>query len=242
MAHGRSATELVEEQMRRAQLPWARERTAVQRGVVALSRLSGARGDEVAGRLSAVLGYSLYDREIIQRIARELKQGEEFVATLDEKDRPFVREWLVSLGGRNVSTFEYLHHLRLVVEAIARMGGAVIVGRGAHAILGPSQALRVLVVAPRETRVACIALKEGLALSDARRRIELEEAERQAFLRKHFHESLSDPEAFDLVVNTQVLGVEGSVETIRAALARLEPATRSRGATVGDLRPSPAAR
>jgi hypothetical protein len=228
MTHARSATELVEAQMRRAQLPWAREDKAVHRRVVTLSRLPGTRGDEVARRFCAVFDYRLYDREIIQRIAHDLQQGEDLLRALDEKDRSFVSEWLVSLAGaRNVSTFEYLHHLRLVVEAIARHGAAVIVGRGAHAILGPHQALRVLVVAPREARVANVAADEGLALPAARRRIELEEAEREEFLRKHFHASLSDPEAFDLVVNTHHLGIEGSVDTIRAALAKLGPVTAS---------------
>jgi cytidylate kinase len=38
---------------------------------------------------------------------------------------------------------------------------------------------------------------------------------------KYFHADLADPAAYDLVVNTHVLGVEGAVETIKAALPAL---------------------
>jgi cytidylate kinase len=87
-------------------------------------------------------------------------------------------------------------------------------------ILGPHEALRVLVVAPREVRVANLAEETGLSLPEARQRIRMEEAERRAFLQKHFHAGLEDPETFDVVVNTHGLGVEGSVEAIKGALSR----------------------
>jgi Cytidylate kinase-like family len=218
----RSPEDLIGEQFRRRQLCWRRERLPPRPLAVALSRLAGARGDEVARRLSASLGYDLFDREIIQQIAHDVQLSERVVSALDERDRSFLTDWLESLaGGAHISTYEYLHHLRMAVGAIARLGAAVIVGRGAHLILGPSEALRVLVVAPREVRIASVAAERGLSLREARRRVEIEEAERRAFLQKHFHSQLEDPEAFDLVVNTHVLGVEGAVEAIKGALSRV---------------------
>ncbi len=229
MTHPRSAAALVDEQVRRAQLRWGREPEPPHRGVVALSRLPGARGDEVAQRLSASLGYDLFDREIIQQIAHDVHLSERLVSALDERNRSLLADWLLTLASDpKLSTYEYLHHLRTVVGAIARHGAAVIVGRGAHLILGPSEALRVLVVAPREVRVATLAAETGLSRREAQERIRMEEAERRAFLQKHFHADLGDPEAFDVVVNTHGLGVEGAVEAIKGALS----GAHSRGTAV----------
>jgi hypothetical protein len=47
---------------------------------------------------------------------------------------------------------------------------------------------------------------------------------------KHFHSDFADPAAFDVVVNTGVLGVDGACETIRTAVQRL-PKTSLRHAT-----------
>ena len=221
----RSPEELVGEQFRRRQLRWGGEQEPPRRLAVALSRLAGARGDEVARRLSASLGYDLFDREIIQQIARDVRLSERVVSALDERDRSFLTDWLESFAApSHLSTYEYLHHLRIAVGGIARLGAAVIVGRGAHLILGPSEALRVLVVAPRDVRVATVAAERGLSLREARRRVEVEEAERRAFLQKHFQAQLEDPEAFDLVVNTHVLGVEGAVEAIKGSLSSVTAA------------------
>ena len=68
----------------------------------------------------------------------------------------------------------------------------------------------MLVVAPLESRVRAVMEREGLAEREARRRIVAVEADRKAFLMKHFHAELADPIDFDLVVNTAVLGVEGA--------------------------------
>ena len=110
-----------------------------------------------------------------------------------------------------------------MVGLVAHQGGAVIVGRGAHLILGKERALRVLAVAPLDARVRTVMEKEGLSERAARSRIEEVEAGRRAFLAQQFHAAFADPTDFDLVVNTAALGVEGACAVVRDAL-RLLPA------------------
>jgi cytidylate kinase len=73
--------------------------------------------------------------------------------------------------------------------------------------------------------------REGLAEREARRRIVAVEADRKAFLMKHFHADFADPATFDLVVNTAVLGIDGSCGAIGAAVASL-PFARAAGSLV----------
>jgi cytidylate kinase len=223
----RSIEALVDEQARRWQLLRRERSEARRRPVVTISRQHGAGGTEVARALAGQLGLDLFDREIIQRIAESTHLGERVVSSLDEKDRALLEDWLSSLSSRSyLSPVEYLYHLARVVGALAHHGGAVILGRGAHLLLGQGEALRVLVVAPLEARVQAVMDREGLSERDARRRIQTVEADRSAFLAKHFHADFGDPTSFDLVVNTAMLGVVGACSTIRAALERLPaPAT-----------------
>ena len=222
----RSIEALVDEQARRWQLV-RRERSEEQhRPVVTVSRQHGAGGTEVARVLAADLGIDLFDREIIQRIAESTHLSERVVSSLDDKDREVLADWLSALSSHSyLSPMEYRYHLSRVVGAVAHHGGAVILGRGAHIILGQGEALRVLVVAPLEARVRSVMQREGISEREARQRIVAVEADRKAFLMKHFHADFADPTTFDVVVNTAVLGVRGACGAIRAAVQGIpEPA------------------
>lgn len=74
-----------------------------------------------------------------------------------------------------------------------------------------------------------VADQEGISRHEAASRIEAQEAERRAFLMKYFHADadVGDPAAYDLVVNTHVLGVEGAVETIKSALPTVAARARA---------------
>lgn len=187
--------------------------------VVTLSRLPGALGDEVAGEAARRLGYRCFDRELLRGIAESASTREAAVASLDEKDRPALTDWLCALTLDDyLSPYSYKEHLTRVLHAVAAMGEAVIVGRGAHLVLPPGSTLRVLVVAPFAFRARNHAAQQGLDLAQAGRRILAEEAERRAFLRRHFAAELDDPDDFDLVLNTATLGVEAAAEATCAAL------------------------
>jgi CMP/dCMP kinase len=223
--HHRSIAQIVEEQAHRWELSRG-ERPAERshRPVVTVSRQYGSLGGDLARRVSDQLKLDLFDRELIHEIAESTHLSERVVAALDEKDREMLTDWMTSLAtNAYLSPAGYIFHLTRVVGAIAHHGGAVIVGRGAHLILEPGQALRVLVVAPLETRVQTVMQREGLSEREARRRVSQVEADRKAFLMKHFHAESDDPARFDLVVNTGLLGVEGAAEAVSAAVTRVPP-------------------
>jgi len=225
MTQPRTIEQVLEEQGRRWEFgrqQWREQREERPRPVVTISRQHGAGGSEVARRVAGNLGLEVFDREIIHRIAESAQQSEGLVESLDDKDREPLAEWVMALGGPGyLSPFAYRAHLESVVRSIARRGGAVLVGRGAHMILGPA-ALRVLVVAPVEVRVATVMRRAKIAEAEARRAIAEIESGRSAFLRRHFHTAFGDPAHFDLIVNTGVLGVGGAVSTVEGALANID--------------------
>jgi cytidylate kinase len=195
--------------------------------VVALSRQHGAGGLELARALGERLGLRVFERELVRSLADSAHLSETAVSVLDEHDRSLLDDWLASLNPEtHLTPYAYLDHLKRVVHGIARQGGAVIVGRGAHLILPAPRALRVFVVAPLEVRVGAVAARERIDAHAAARRIEAVENQRRAFLRQYFHADFGDPCAFDLVVNTAALGIAGGVDAVAAALLARQPAVQ----------------
>jgi cytidylate kinase len=223
----RSMEALVEQQARRWQLVRETRRDEERRPVLTVSRQHGAGADELVKTLAKQLQLDVFDREIIQQIAESTHLSERVVGALDDKRRELLTEWLSGMASHDyLSSVEYRYQLTRVVGAVAHHGGAIIVGRGAHLILGQGEALRVLVVAPLEARIASVMKSEGLSERDARRQIQVVEADRKAFLMKHFHTDFDDPAHFDLVVNTKLLGIARSCAAIGAAVESLTVATK----------------
>jgi cytidylate kinase len=220
----RTIETLVDQQARRWQVVSEARAPRAHAPVVTISHQHGAGGGEVVRRLASELELDVFDREIVSQIADSTHLSERVVATLDEKARAWLADWLESLASREfLSQSEYRYQLTRVVGAIARHGGAIIVGHGAHLVLGEGEALRVQLVAPLDTRIAAVRRRSGASEREARREVEGVEAGRRAFVMQHFHVDLEDPARFDMILNTARLGTGGSVAAIRGALvARID--------------------
>ena len=215
----RSLEAMVEQQALRWQLVRGQRPQDERRPVVTVSRQHGAGGGEVVRRLAEELRLDVFDREIIRRIAESTHLSERVVSTLDEHSRAWLSDWLEGLASREfLSDAEYRSQLARVVGTIAQHGGAIVVGHGAHLVLGEGLALRVRLIAPLESRIAAVMKRKGIGEREARHQVQAIEAGRRAFVMQHFHADLEDDTRFDLVLNTARLGVTGCVAVVRSAV------------------------
>ncbi len=53
--------------------------------IITISREFGSGGKELGKRLAEELGYSYYDREIIEMLAKETKLSKEYISNISEK-------------------------------------------------------------------------------------------------------------------------------------------------------------
>lgn len=209
---------MIEDQVRRWEaLGETHARAFMSEPVIAISRLPGCAGRSVAEELARLMGLELFDKELLDRVAERAHMSAEEVGAQDEKARPFLEELLESLILQRYAGEDYFRHLCRAVLAIAKRGRAVILGRGASFILPPKTCLRVLLVAPLPARVRSLSGRLGIGLEAARLRIVRVEADRRAFIRRHFHRDIADPTAYDFVLNTEELGVPETVDAIRMA-------------------------
>ena len=198
--------------------------------VVCISHATGARGEEV-GRLAAEsLGYRYLDDEIVARAAAAGGITPAEVAD-EERRKTLAARVLEAIGqsgeawslvsGQTAPAWEGLggDDVRaLVTETIsltAAQGNVVIVAHGAsHAVSGAHEALRVLVTASEETRIARIAATEKGDEGRAAREVKDSDAARRDYLRRFYDIGHESPTHYDLVINTDALSVEQAARLI----------------------------
>jgi len=192
------------------------------RPVVTLSRDLGSGGEEIAQRLSAALHVPLYDRQILDAVAERAKVDPGLVARLDEKGADLRDAWIYALlSGQSAHLTNYRHHLVSVILCLAQQGG-VIMGRGAHVILGTREVFRLRIVGSEQKCAERVAAREGSTLGAAREKVRQVNAERDEALFGLFKRRLSEAQLFDLVLNTdKVTDWEAATGIVLAAMQKM---------------------
>ncbi len=216
----RSIHQIVEEQAQRWQR--LRREEKIEKEVVpiiTISREPGSGGRLVAQQLAEELQLDFYHQEIIQEIAQSAHVSKVLLETLDEKGISMIEDWVsAAILDRHLWPDEYLRHLMKVIGAIARHGRAIIVGRGAHYLLPRENRFSVRIIAPLDIRVKNVCRQFDSEEEVTRRRVIRTESDRKAFVRKYFNADVADPLQYDLIINTEIIGVEAAVKAIRSAL------------------------
>ncbi|HKG95254.1 MAG TPA: cytidylate kinase-like family protein [Gemmatimonadaceae bacterium] len=208
--------------------------------IITISRLYGSGGSEVAGRVAAGLGWTLLDTEIVDRVARRMRTTPAAVQALDERVPSFAERVarLLALGDLG-TTGEFqvpttgdalapaderqiVETERVIREAAAR-GPAVVVGRGAQAMLAErADAMHVFVYAPRDALVRRVMAREPGARgrAEAERLVDETNRQREQYVRRHWDRAWRAHENYDLCVNTAWLGVDGAAALVVDAARR----------------------
>lgn len=198
--------------------------------ILTLSRLYGSGGSEVAALVAKRLGWSLLDNAVVDAVAAriglsvaEVRDREERVPSLVERLTSAMamgsQEWASPMAAAKRPTDEQLIEVtrHIIDEAIAR-GPVVVVGRGAQAMLAEREdALHVFCYAPRKALIARTMQREGVGIEEATRLVDSTNKERDQWVRLHWERDRSAHENYDLSVNTERLGIEGSAQLIESA-------------------------
>ena len=201
-------------QRRRGEMP-ATPQEAMRR-VITLSRVLGSGGSETAQHLHEATGWEIWDRRIVEEIARSAQVRMRMVESVDERAHSEIIAMVDQLLGERMEQAGYRRHLAEVVLTIARLGDAIIIGRGTNWLL--PDALNVRIVAPMKQRVERIARREGISKSEAERLCRRSDRERAEFVRALFDKAIDDLTGYDLVINTQHLEPQAAAAVILAAV------------------------
>ncbi len=214
----RTLQRMVEDQIRDWATPPVGSKRPPRSPVVAISRQEGTHGEAAARALADELGMDFYDREIVHLMAETAHIRERVIRSLDERAKSFIEDLFTHLLNRyGITSDEYFDLLGRTIGAIDWHGNAVIVGRGAAHIVRRPENLTVRFVAPLEERIAILCSERGLRPRQAHDWILESDRARNAFLYRYFR-TTAEAEDFDVVIDNRYIGLEASVEILKAAV------------------------
>ena len=182
---------------------------------VALSREAGARGTTIAHKLGVLLGWQVFDQEMLDYLLVNESGRAQLTSELSEGARAWVESRYRELQRERGLKYDLeTDGLIQLVLAVAARGDAVIVGRGAGFLLPTETTLHVRIVASFDSRVNYLAQTLRLTHEEAAAEVRTRDDRRARYLSRRLLCNPNDATAYDLVVNSGRLGIEGTAQFI----------------------------
>lgn len=202
------------------------------RSVITISRQIGSGGDEIAQKVSEILGFAYFDKNLLVSEAKSLGVSEEDVADFSEDhyrvksivDKILLRKKPVAISlaskdnavvSKTLDEEACLSVIQTVINSLASRGKMVIVGRGGQAILkNKIGVLHVRIVAPVAARVKRLMKNRGLSKEVALGLIEDTDKAEIEYLQRFYNIDWRDPGVYDIVLNTRKMDLNTAARVI----------------------------
>lgn len=192
--------------------------------IVTISREFGSGGRLVGRQLSERLGVPFYDRELIELAAEKSGLSKEFIARSDERASSVLSLGLAASAGAEAGYFMQYDALTgdraffaqsSVIHDLAEKGSCIIVGRCAGYLLRDNpDCVRILIHAPMDSRIERAKTTYGLPAKGLADKIYKADKGRANYHKHYTGDNWMDARSYDLCINTEVMGIEGAVDTI----------------------------
>ena len=168
-------------------------------------------------------------RGLMQRILDALRTSPAIPSTIEMRRRE--SDALLTVAPRGIFTpakpllsaamEDYVRIVGMVILNMAKEGDVLIIGRASQALLRDSpEALHIRIVAPLSHRVEKFMGLEKLTQREARQRLLASDRARAEYLRRYYGVNWSDPQLYDIVINTGHISIGTAVQL--AALAQAQ--------------------
>ena len=190
---------------------------------IAFSREAGSGGQLVVREIGRRLNWPVYDHELLEHLAKELQVDVDQLEFVDERPGHWLMDCLKAFGAvSTVNEVKYFRRLLNLLLALGAHGECVIVGRGSPFVLPADTTLCVRLLASRKDRIALIGRELALDPTQAAQYVETTDRERIRFIEDHFHKDPTDPQYYDLVLNSSRFSVVECAEIVIGALHHLQ--------------------
>lgn len=194
---------------------------------VTISRQAGAGGRSIARRIAerlnardpADLLWSVWDNELVERVAAEYQLPVSRVAALGETRPSWLEEALgsLTLTGSAGDELTVYRRVAATIRALAQIGRVIIVGRGGAFVTADMPGgVHLRLVAPLDRRIEATARAADMSPAAAAAEVKRKDAAREAFYRRHWPNRPVIPENFTATLNTTAVAPERLVECVLA--------------------------
>lgn len=192
--------------------------------IITIGRQHGSSGREIARKLAEELSIKCYDKEIVDEAAANSNFSRELINAYDEKR---MSAFLLHAGGYGLNE-NFRLNMQVVaaqfdtMRALASAGDCIFVGRCADYILRDrTDLVRVFILGDMDSRLKCLEKRQGLDETTAKRTIKEVDKDRASFYKYYSEQTWGDAQNYDICINSSRLGVEGSVEVIKAYIKNI---------------------
>lgn len=201
--------------------------------VITIGRQFGSAGREIGEKLAKELNIPFYDKELLQRAAKESGYAEEMIQMHDERPTNSFLYNLVmdtySFGYNSASMVDMPISQKIflaqfdAIKKIAEEGPCVIVGRCAdYALSSYPNCLNIFIHGQEQTKIKRIMEKYDLPYDKAKEMIIKKDKQRQSYYNYYSTKKWGRAECYDLSINSSLLGVDGTVKMLKEFILNFE--------------------
>lgn len=193
--------------------------------IITIGRQFGSAGREIGYKVADQLGIKLYDKEMLNRAAKESGICKELFETHDEKPtNSFLYSLVMDTYSLGYSSGSYTdmpinHKVFLAqfdaIKKIADEGPCILVGRCAdYALEDYDNVLSVFIHADLDVRIRRIARIYDLTDAKAKDMIQKTDKKRSSYYNYYSNKKWGSAESYHMCLDSSVLGIDGTAEAI----------------------------
>ena len=203
--------------------------------VITFTRQYASGGSDIAQLVARTLRWQLIDNQFVDEVARRANLPPDEVAQREERAPGLLERLARTLAVASPELFittaavprveedeaTIVQLTERIIREAAGEGRAVLVGRGAQALLAQRpDALHVYVVAPKPWRAKLAVERLGVDAASVEKVIDETDRQRDQYVKTYYGRHRQDPTIYDLVLNAEKLGFEGAAGLVVAEAKR----------------------
>lgn len=194
--------------------------------IITIGRQYGSAGREIGYKVANDLGIKLYDKEMLDRAAKESGICQELFETHDEKPtNSFLYSLVMDTYSLGYTSGSYTdmpinHKVFLAqfdaIKKIADEGPCILVGRCAdYALEEYDNVLSIFIHADLDARIRRIARIYDLTDAKAKDLIQKTDKRRSSYYNYYSNKKWGAADSYDICLDSSLLGIEGTADAIK---------------------------
>ncbi len=183
-----------------------------EKRIITISRTFGSGGHMIGTKLAEKLGYSCYDKNLLELLSEKTGISEQGLMSADEKLPQKILDHYVPTRVTDYNTSLYLFKMESqLIRELAEKECCVFIGRLADWILKDRKdVLNVFITAPDDDRVAHIMETEGVTEAQAQKLMMQIDKMRNNYYSYFTDRKWQHTKDRDLIINSSLLGIDGT--------------------------------
>jgi cytidylate kinase len=197
--------------------------------IITISRMFGSGGSEVAERVARALGWTLLDNAVVDEVAERLGVSRSEVSSLEERVPSLAEriattmamsapELAVPVADASImvtTETRIVDVTKEVMQEAVKQGNAVLVGRGAQAMLADRpDALHVFCYAQKKFLVQYAIAHRGVNPANGEHEVDKMNKQREQYVRRHWGRDWRAFENYHLCLDTGRLGMDAAADIV----------------------------